>query len=951
MRKRALLLVVLAAAGTAPLAAETYGLPFRFEANQGQADSDAKYIAYAARYEAYLGDTGVLLNTPTPVRMRFAGGRPARIDALEELEFRSNSYRGPEHRWRTSLPNYGRLIYRSVYPGVDVVFRGSGRTLVFDFVVHPGFDPDVIALEFSGQQNLDIANDGSLILATKEGEIRLHPPSLYQEEDGRRNPVSGRFSISGNRVEVETAAYDPARPLVIDPALTFSTYAADQGTETVTGIATDQRGNIYVSYAAFDAADNNRDVFSVQKIARDGSRGYVTTIFELETAGRANAIAIDPSGNAYIAGLADNTPPAPTVFPTVNAIQPKDAGGLEALIVKLNPAGEILFSTYLGGSGDETGLSVALDGLGSVWVAGVTTSKDFPTRNAFQNSHAGLRDIFLTKIDAGGTQILYSTYLGGDQDDDVRRIAVDAAGHIVVAGATQSDQFPGAPKGLQWPYRSQCLDNQGSDVYQPCAQIFVSSLKPSGAALSRSRVFNRPGIENQLRGFALGADGTMILARSERRAAQIRFFVDKVDSEFRQIYSTEVHAEIHDAAMDADGSAVITGQVLRANVAGIPRTEFPIVNSFQREIGTGGADLFVAKLPPSGGFPVFSTVLTGTCVFCFPPPNAVPGSADSGDAIALDAQGRIHAAGVTTAMDFPTTDRSFGRPPNRISNHNPVVFILDGAATRSTNLFTRLEEHYPVVAYSGRWFTHQAGRHSGESAALAVDRGAAFSLSFTGEVSVQWRGCRDPYSGIARVFVDGILNQVVDAYSPTEACRETLWSSPNLGRGKHTIRVEVAGERNPAALGAWVWLDTIEIASIDDVDFEASSATSKRIEEDSPDVELGPGWYVNSNTVHSGSRAILAVDAGARATLRFSGTAVRWVGLRDPWSGIARVYVDGVLKAEIDCYAPSLEAQRVLFSTTGLAAGDHTMTIEVAGRRNPAALARWVWIDAFEVLQ
>src|SRR5262245_13354779 len=256
---RAALVLLALLANTLPVRAETYGLPFRFEVNQGQADPSIKYVAHAAGFTADLNEEVVTLNLRHAIRMRFAGAKAdVTINPQDEMALQSHYYRGDSSNWRTDIKNYQRLVYRNVYPGIDAVFRGAGRVLEFDFVVRPGSNPDSIALDFSGQQEASIAEDGNLILKTSDGEVRLHAPQLYQESDKQRTAVNGRFVRQGERFGIRVAAYDKTRALVIDPALTFSTY--DQvlgGNETPTGIALDRAGNLYVSYYTFDAADEN----------------------------------------------------------------------------------------------------------------------------------------------------------------------------------------------------------------------------------------------------------------------------------------------------------------------------------------------------------------------------------------------------------------------------------------------------------------------------------------------------------------------------------------------------------------------------------------------------------------------------------------------------------------------------------------------------------------------
>src|SRR5262245_58662429 len=419
----AVLFLFMLLTNVTPAWAETYGLPFRFELNRGQADSSVKYIAHAAGFTAGLNEKAVTLNLPHPVRMKFVGANP-RVDITPQAEMAlvSHYYRGESSSWRTDIKNYERLLYTDVYPGIDAVFRGDGRTLEFDFLVHPGSNPGSIALDFSGQQDVTLDEDGVLILKTQNGDVRLHAPRIHQENNQQRTPVAGRFIKKGAHFGFQLANYDKSQLLVIDPALTFSTYDQLGGNETPTGITVDAARNIYVSYYTFDAADENEFQFFLHKIPRDGSEGYITNIWVFRTNTSANALTVDAAGNAYVAGMADNTPPGPQTVPTINAIQPNDAGGIDAFVVKLDPTGKILFSTYLGGSGDENATAIGLDGAGGLWVAGTTTSTDFPTRNAFQRTNAGGRDLFLTRFNTSGTEILYSTFLGGDADDTVKRL-------------------------------------------------------------------------------------------------------------------------------------------------------------------------------------------------------------------------------------------------------------------------------------------------------------------------------------------------------------------------------------------------------------------------------------------------------------------------------------------------------------------------------------------------
>src|SRR5262245_4982340 len=950
----AVLVLLVLLTNVTPACAETYGLPFRFELNQGQADSSVKYIAHPAGFTASLNEKTVTLNLRQPVRMQFAGANPnVKITAQDEMPLLSHYYRGDSGNSHTDIRNYERLLYSNVYPGIDAVFRGDGRILEFDFVVHPGSNPESIALDFSGQEEVTIAEDGVLILKTSDGDVRLHAPRIHQENNQQRMPVAGRFVRKGESFGFQVADYNKSQLLVIDPALTFSTYVNGiGGNETPTGITLDHAGNLYVSYSAFDSADFNEFEFFVRKIPRDGSQGYITNIWELHTNSSANAITLDPSGNAYIAGVADNTLPAPTTIPTKNAIQPNDRGGIDAFVVKLDPTGKIVFSTYLGGSGDEIATAIGLDGAGGFWVAGTTTSTNFPTLNAFQNKNAGGRDGFLTRFNTAGTAILYSTYFGGNADDAIKKLLIDSSGNVFIAGETTSTTFPGISESLQ-SSTPECIDTTNGGIARPCGRIFLSKLNAAGTAVLQSSALKLTGGDTFLNGFARASDGSLLIGRARAlKAAPATYFVEKFNAAFGLIYSKQIYAKLNDIAVDTSGSVYLTGSVQAADVQGVQLAQFPILNSFRPT--TADRDLFVMKLPPDGSMPLYSTLLSATCTFeC--PTNRSDGSSEAGYFITTDDHNRAYIAGISTGSDFATTNGTRGSSPNKISDFDPIVFVLDTNVPHSTTLYTRLEEWNPVLTYTGTWFSNSSPNsgHSGRAAELARDSGSKFSVSFTGAGELKWFGCKDEWSGIAKVFLDGALRATVDTYSTPGSCRQLILSLPGIGPGSHTFTVEVTGSRNPASKSNWVWIDTVEITSVGDITLTqttgtgATGGTFTRVEQDNGAVQKVGPWFSDVNGMHSGGTAILAIDAGSKVRFTFTGTAVRWIGLKDPWAGIAKVFMDGVLQSEIDTYSASTESKTVLFKVDGLSPGNHTIVVETTGRRSSAAKSAWVWVEAF----
>ncbi len=443
---------------------ESYGrMPLSFEANSGQTDGQVKFLARGSGYRLFLtsdeavlalqegkskvkGQKGKGRNdgpeignrklearesplvtrhsslVPTLLRMKLVGANPgAKVLGLGELPGKSNYFIGNDRKkWRTNVPNYAKVQYTDVYPGVDLVYYGNQRQFEYDFVVTPGADPKAITLDIVGAHGarpsrkhagakgasfapLRISADGDLVVHTAVGEVRFHKPIVYQPatgsrlwtpDSGPRTLLDGRFVLKGNhQVTFEIASYDHARPLIIDPVLVYSTYLG--------GSSDDFAGS----------------VFGISSVA----------------------IAADSDGNAYVTGTTSSID-----FPTLNAFQPEFGGVEDAFVAKLSPGGSLVYSAYLGGSGDDEASSIAVDASRSVYLTGFTNSTDFPTVNPLQLGLGGGIDAFVTKLNADGSALVYSTYLGGGSSDVGDSIAVDSGGSAYISGGTISADFPTA---------------------------------------------------------------------------------------------------------------------------------------------------------------------------------------------------------------------------------------------------------------------------------------------------------------------------------------------------------------------------------------------------------------------------------------------------------------------------------------------------------------------------
>jgi Beta-propeller repeat. len=431
----------------------SYGqIPLTFIANRGQVHSSVRFTAQSPGLSAYFTPGEVVLDVGSAViRMRYLGASisPA-VEGLDLQEGKANYILGNDpKKWKTNVPLFGRLVYRDLYPGIDMLYLSSRRRLKSEFVVAPGADPSRIRIAYTGAGTIRVDETGGLIFNTPDGELREAAPEIYQELDGRREPVNGAFQVSGEVVSFLVGDYDRDRELRIDPVLSYSTYLGGSGTN------------------------------------------------------KGTAIAVDSANAAYITGYTDSTN-----FPvTGGVLQPASGGNVDVFITKLNAAGSaIVYSTYLGGSGDDRGFSIAVDASGNAYVTGYTASTNFPLVAAVQTFFGGVRDAFVVKLNSTGSALLYSTYLGGSGTDSGNGIAIDAGGACYITGSTTSTDFPSVGA-------FQSANGGGSDA-------FVTKLNAAGSDYLQ-HLFRRVGRRPRL-----GNRGGFVRQPLYRREHQLHQFSD-----------------------------------------------------------------------------------------------------------------------------------------------------------------------------------------------------------------------------------------------------------------------------------------------------------------------------------------------------------------------------------------------------------------------------------------
>lgn len=583
--------------------------------------------------------------------MRLAGSKPAKVEGVDLLNSRSNYFLGDDpSAWRTDIPQFREVRARSVYPGVDVIYRGSGRELEYDFVLEKGVSPGVIRLEFSGTDNIRI-DRGALVIASKSGALRQHLPAVFQDTPAGRRTLRGEFRKLGDRsVGFHVDGYDPQLALVIDPVATFVTYVGGSGTENGYAMTLDSAGNIYVAGStnsqnfplvpapAARPVTGAKDVF-VAKYTSGGTLVY-STIIGGSGDDLAYGIAVDIAGNVYLTG-----PTSSFNFPTASPIQSSNRGGpsgFDAFIVKLNPAGSALvYSTYYGGSNDDVANGIAVDSVGNAYICGTTYSTDFPTVNPIQsmnNSLFGLSNGFFTKIDAKGATVLASTYLGGSIGDFANAITVDANGFAYIGGGTGSPDFPITAGTFQQKLKNS-IDG------------FVARINPDGSSLGFSTFLGGTGTD-YVNGIAIDSQGNAyVTGRTESSDFPVTagapqstlsgpsdIFITKVNkSGVTLAYSTyfggPAKEEGFGIAVDGSGSAYVVGVT--------QSTSLPTVNPVQTAFGGGSSDALLCKLDPSGTKIQFASFFGGS-------------AADLALSPAVDRGGNFYAFGTTGSTTLGT---------------------------------------------------------------------------------------------------------------------------------------------------------------------------------------------------------------------------------------------------------------------------------------------------------
>lgn len=618
------------------------------------------------------------------IRLRFLGAREdLKLQGLEERETRVSFFRGKEEQnWVSGLHPYKKVLYKGLYPQIDLLVYGSEGRIKQEYRVKQGGNVGDIAIQYQGAKHLRVNERGELEIETKKEVLREEAPLSFQIINGQRVKIESEYILDkDNTIRFKVGEYEKKEELVIDPELIYSTYLGGIWEDSVRAITVDGEGNAYVTGltdssdfptipGSYDTSIGVADVF-ITKIDASGTSLLYSTFLGGSDQDLSWGIAVDGEGSAYVTGRT-----ASTDFPTTSGAFDTSLDGLtDAFVTKVSPKGtDLEYSTYLGGSHQERAEGIACDGNGDAYVTGRTASSDFPiTPDAYSKIFNGPNfDAFITKIDSKGTDLLFSTFLGGSFHDYATAIAIDTEGNVFVTGYTWSSDFPTTPGSFDTTFNGGIHDAFITKMNSKGTDLFYSTyLGGSDEDSGQSIAIDETGAA-YIGGYLKSTDfpATPGAYSVSYNGGNYDAFITKINPTGTALrYSTYFGGSGHDVAheigVDGNDFAYIVGETSSKD---LPTTPFAFDQGYN-----GAMDGFLTKINTNGTTLLYSTFLGGS-------------DRDRSHALAVDTGGTVFIAGISDYNDFPTTPGSFDTTYNgfidtvitKMPSTSPMLLTLDG---------------------------------------------------------------------------------------------------------------------------------------------------------------------------------------------------------------------------------------------------------------------------------
>ncbi len=566
----------------------------------------------------------------------------------ELLPNRNNYFLGNDQtKWYTEVPNFKEIIYENIYDNIDVCYYFTSKGLKYDLIVHPGGDPNDIRLSYQGGKDLVIDPKGNIILQTKLWEIVDSELFIYQKNKTDKSRVDGEFKILAPMTYgfQLIGDYDKNEDLIIDP-LIFSTFIGGINKDRGENIAIDSGGNLIITGStqssnfpnttgANDTTYNEgTDVFVI-KLNSNGTLPIYSTFIGGSSYDFGDGVAVDFNGNVYITGYTQSSD-----FPnTTNAFDNSYNGVQDIFILKLNPLGsKLIYSTFIGGSSHEYSYDIVTDSNGNAYVTGYTNSSDFPnTSGAYDRTYNGGDDVFICKLNSSGSNLTYSTFIGGSSYEMGYDITIDSEDNVYITGVTGSVDFPNT---------TGAFDESFNVVYD----AFVLKLNETGSGVIYSTFIG--GLGGDV-GYGITIDiNNQVYITGETKSTDFPITPNAYNSTIRGVFilslnkngSELLYSTFIGLGTGKSISIDINGNVYITGYTGSPK--FPTTPNANDSSFNRRNDCFILKLDPKDSSLLYSTFIGGRWD-------------DYGNDIVIDENGDIFITGITDSHDFPTTSGSF----------------------------------------------------------------------------------------------------------------------------------------------------------------------------------------------------------------------------------------------------------------------------------------------------